>query len=41
MFSSVVLPLPLSPMMATYSPDSTVKLTFLSAWTLLPPKRVV
>ena len=29
MFSSVVLPLPLSPMMATYSPFSTVKFTSL------------
>ena len=41
MLSSVVLPLPLSPMMATYSPFSTVKFTSLSACTFVPPKRVV
>ena len=41
MFSSVVLPLPDSPMIATYSPCSTVKLTFRSASTRLPPSREV
>ena len=41
MLSSVVLPLPLSPMMATYSPFSTVKFTSVSACTFVPPKRVV
>lgn len=40
-FRSVVLPLPLSPMTATYSPLSTEKVTLLSASTLAPPKRVV
>ena len=33
MFRSVVLPEPDSPMMATYSPSTTEKLTFESAWT--------
>ena len=37
----MVLPLPDSPMMATYSPCSTVKLTLRSASTLLPPSREV
>ena len=32
---------PDSPMMATYSPASTVKFTFCRASTWLPPKRVV
>ena len=41
MLSSVVFPLPLSPMMATYSPFSTVKFTSVSACTFVPPKRVV
>ena len=41
MFNSVVLPLPDSPMIATYSPCSTVKLTFRSASTRLPPSREV
>ena len=41
MLSSVVLPLPLSPMMATYSPFSTEKVTSVSACTWLAPKRVV
>ena len=41
MLRSVVLPLPLSPMMATYSPCSTLKVTLLSACTCAPPKRVV
>ena len=41
MFNSVVLPEPLSPMMATYSPSSTVKFTFFSASTAWPPKRVL
>ena len=40
MFKSVVLPLPDSPMMATYSPRSTEKLTSVSACTFVPPKRV-
>ena len=40
-FRSVVLPLPLSPMTATYSPLSTEKVTLLSASTFAPPKRVV
>ena len=39
--SSVVLPEPDSPMMATYSPASTEKFTFGRACTWLPPKRVV
>ena len=29
------------PMMATYSPGSTAKLTLVRAWTCCPPKRVV
>ncbi len=33
MFSRVVLPEPDSPMMATYSPSSTEKLTLDRAWT--------
>ena len=41
MFRSVVLPEPDSPMMARYSPSSTEKLTFDSAWTGAPPKREV
>ena len=41
MFSSVVLPEPDSPMMATYSPGSTAKFTLVRAWTFWPPKRVV
>ena len=41
MFNNVVLPLPDSPMIATYSPCSTVKLTFRSASTRLPPSREV
>ena len=41
MFSRVVLPEPDSPMMATYSPSSTEKLTLDRAWTCVPPKRVV
>ena len=40
MFSSVVFPEPLSPMMATYSPSSTEKETLESACTWWPPKRV-
>ena len=40
-FKSVVLPEPDSPMMATYSPSSTLKFTFLSASTWFPPKRVL
>ena len=39
MFSSVVFPEPDSPMMATYSPASTEKLTPFSARTGLAPKR--
>ena len=41
MFSSVVLPEPLSPMMAAYSPSSTEKFTLRRACTWAPPKRVV
>ena len=40
-FKSVVLPEPDSPIMATYSPSSTLKFTFLSASTWFPPKRVL
>ena len=39
--SSVVFPEPLSPIMAMYSPGSAVKLTFFSASTRFPPRRVV
>ena len=39
-FSRVVLPEPDSPMMATYSPVSTVKDTSARAVTFCPPKRV-
>ena len=41
MLSRVVLPEPDSPIMATYSPASTAKLTLDRAWTCWPPKRVV
>ena len=41
MLSKVVLPEPDSPMMATNSPSSTVKLTPARACTLAPPSRVV
>lgn len=41
MFKSVVLPEPDSPIIATYSPCSTVKFTLSRACTLLPPRRVV
>lgn len=40
-FSSVVFPEPLSPIIAMYSPGSAVKLTFFSASTRFPPRRVV
>ena len=40
-FSRVVLPLPDSPMMATYSPFSTAKFTRRSASTCWVPKREV
>ena len=41
MFSRVVFPEPDSPMIATYSPFSTLKDTLESACTWFPPKRVV
>ena len=41
MFKRVVLPEPDSPIMATNSPSSTVKLTPERACTLAPPRRVV
>ena len=41
MFNRVVLPEPDSPIMATNSPSSTVKLTPERAVTLAPPRRVV
>ena len=41
MLRSVVLPEPDSPMIATYSPFSTVKVTLESACTLFPPNLVV
>lgn len=41
MFSRVVFPLPLSPMVATYSPSSTVKFTSRRASTCTAPKRAV
>ena len=41
MFKRVVLPDPDSPIIATYSPSSTLKDTFFKASTLFPPNRVV
>ena len=40
-FSRVVFPEPLSPIIAMYSPGSAVKLTFFRASTRFPPSRVV